>query len=45
MGGLGGVMVAYGLVYAVGALLLSWLSWRELGGQPFRVALGIDAAI
>ena len=45
LGGLGGVMVAYGLVYAVGALLLSWLSWRELGGQPFRVALGIDAAI
>jgi len=41
MGGLGGVMAAYGLVYALGAVLLTWLAWRALGAAPFRQALGL----
>jgi len=41
LGGLGGVMAAYGLVYALGAVLLSWLTWRALGAAPFRLALGL----
>jgi len=41
LGGLSGVMAAYGLVYALGALLLSWLTWRALGPAPFREALGL----
>ncbi|MBM5827492.1 MAG: hypothetical protein FJ050_05475 [Cyanobacteria bacterium M_surface_7_m2_040] len=41
MGGLGGVMAAYGLVYALGAVLLTWLTWRALGQAPFREALGL----
>jgi len=41
LGGLSGVMATYGLVYALGAVLLSWLTWRALGPAPFRVALGL----
>jgi len=41
LGGLSGVMAAYGLVYALGAVLLSWLTWRALGAAPFRLALGL----
>ena len=44
LGGLSGVMAAYGLVYVVGALLLSWLAWRDLGAEPFRLAMGLDGA-
>lgn len=36
LAGLSGVMVAYGLVYALGAGLLSWLCWRTLAEAPSR---------
>jgi len=41
LAGLGGVMVSFGLVYALGAVVLSWLTWRTLGSEPFWLALGL----
>ncbi len=42
LGGLNGVAVSYGLVYALGALTLSYVAWQQLGDKAFRIAFGLD---
>lgn len=41
LAGLNGVMISYGLVYVMGAAILSCVTWRILGLDPFRIALGL----
>jgi peptidoglycan biosynthesis protein MviN/MurJ (putative lipid II flippase) len=41
LGGFIGVMASYGTVQLLGAVLLTGLTWRQFGPDPFRFAMGL----